>query len=77
MISGLLMFQLPCVLENSHNFTQLKNLYLELFFHFDIESLSLVKFLGATPFIEKLEMHVSSRMLLFVVPNRHLIHFIY
>ncbi|KAM0825447.1 hypothetical protein ACQ4PT_069554 [Festuca glaucescens] len=29
-------------------------------FHYDIDGLSLVKFLGATPFIEKLEMHFTS-----------------
>jgi hypothetical protein len=63
------MFQLPCGLENSHSFSQLKNLQLKLLFHYDIDSLSLVKFLGATPFIEKLEMHVSSLMLLFIVPS--------
>ncbi|XP_047055002.1 FBD-associated F-box protein At1g66310-like [Lolium rigidum] len=62
--------KLPCVLENSHSFSQLKNLQLKLLFHYDIDSLSLVKFLGATPFIEKLEMHFTSLFGFFYVERK-------
>ncbi|KAL6905447.1 hypothetical protein ACP4OV_003048 [Aristida adscensionis] len=52
--------EVPCLLENRLMFYHLKHLQLLLSYNSDVDNMSLVPFLGASPFIEKLEIHFSS-----------------
>ncbi|XP_062205860.1 putative FBD-associated F-box protein At5g56690 isoform X2 [Phragmites australis] len=52
--------EVPCLMENPCKFSHLKCLQLLLSYDMDVDNPSLVPFLAAAPFIEKLEVHFSS-----------------